>query len=156
MHGLKRFGRFRNVPGLRAGRTDRIKVYGMYRRVNVKRTLTAGLAVVFLLIMAAIGAGQPDAFAGKWLTDFGPMELTISGNEVNGTYGKTGGVITGTVSDDGTTLLGWWSESPTHQAPEDGGAMILTLEADGNRFAGTRWHGPSSGPGEEWKGIRVR
>jgi hypothetical protein len=130
----------------------------MDRRIKIKKTLTAGLVGGFLLVAAAVAGGQTatDAFAGKWLTDFGPMELAISGNDVSGTYEHGGGIMTGTVSDDGSTLLGWWSESPTYQAPEDGGAVIFTLGPDGNSFTGTRWHGPSNGPGDPWNGVRVR
>ncbi len=129
----------------------------MDARKRFRRTGRVGLGLCALLfLMAATAGAQTDAFAGKWLTDFGGMDLTISGNEVTGSYERDGGTITGTVSDDGATLLGWWSQSPTHQSPDDAGDVILTLSPDGNSFSGTRWRGPSNGPGQPWNGVRVR
>ena len=124
---------------------------------GLKRVGRSGLIVgAFLFVLSGTAPAQPEAFAGKWLSDFGGLELKVSGNDVAGSYEHAGGTITGTVSDDGTTLVGWWSESPTFQSPDDAGALILTLSPDGNRFTGTRWHGPSNGPGEPWNGVRVQ
>lgn len=83
-------------------------------------------------------------FAGNWVMNFGNMNLTQNGNNVNGTYNQlfygTSGSIAGTVS--GNKFTGTWSISG------GSGSVELNLSGDGKRFTG-KWNDEFS-----WCGAR--
>ena len=76
-------------------------------------------------------------FDGSWDTDWwGRLNLTISGNTVSGTYEESAGRVSGTLSADGKTIDGWWSEAPDYDPPASAGRFVLTLSADAQSFTG--------------------
>ena len=76
-------------------------------------------------------------FDGTWNTDWwGTLNLTVSGNSVSGTYEESDGRVTGTLSSDGRTIDGWWSEAPDYDPPASAGRFELTLSADAQSFTG--------------------
>lgn len=89
--------------------------------------------------------GEEVGFNGRWVTNSGIMDLTVTGDKVKGIYDQNEGEIEGTVS--GNVLKGKWYESPTYKEPEDGGDIELTLSEDGKSFTG-KWRAGSEG---EWK-----
>lgn len=74
-----------------------------------------------------------DGFAGTWDTDFGTMTATLRGNELRGSYQRSGatrpGIIIGTVRD--RTMTGTW------RSDLGSGGARLVLSSDGQRFSGT-------------------
>ena len=72
-------------------------------------------------------------FTGTWNTNFGPMTLTQTGNQVTGTYAdcpNNGATISGVVA--GSVLDGTWTE-PCHNSH---GLIHFVLSADGSSFTG--------------------
>lgn len=93
---------------------------------------------------------KPD-FSGMWITPFGTMEITQTGNRIQGTYEQNHGEISGDVI--GNVLVGSWSEAPSYQAPNDKGNLELLLSMDRKTFTG-RWRYGSEG---EWnEGLNGR
>jgi hypothetical protein len=97
--------------------------------------------VVILLVIIGIVAvvllmNRGASFAGPWVQNFGTMNITQNGSNVNGTYLNqfTGvnGTLDGSVS--GNVLNGTWHEGATQ------GTVQLTLAAAGNTFSGV-WNG---------------
>jgi tetratricopeptide (TPR) repeat protein len=93
-------------------------------------------------------------FAGKWNTTFKVMELSVEGNRVSGRYSHDNGRIDATLSADGKTMEGTWSEAPSYKPPQDAGRVIFKLSQDGNSLAGQWWYG-QDGKGGDWTGTRV-
>jgi hypothetical protein len=93
-------------------------------------------------------------FAGAWDSNFGRVELRVSGNRVAGAYSHDSGRIAGVLSDDGRTLSGTWSEAPSYQPPKDAGRMELTLSPDGKGFTGKWGYGDDSNF-DHWTATRV-
>ena len=95
-------------------------------------------------------------WSGQWDCGvWGVLTLTQSGNQVTGTYTYQGGILTATATgDNGNTLVGTWSEDPTHMPPKDAGDIEFTMSADGNSFTG-QWRYDSSGAWQPWNGQRV-
>jgi hypothetical protein len=91
------------------------------------------------------------AWSGTWNTDFGPMTLNVSGNNVTGTYVANSGKLTGTIS--GNTINGTWSELPTYAAPDHAGDFQFTLSSAGGGFSG-QWRYGSSGDWSSWNGTK--
>ncbi|HQJ87801.1 MAG TPA: C1 family peptidase [Methanoregulaceae archaeon] len=75
-------------------------------------------------------------FDGSWETESGLMVLHVSGRNVTGTYEIEAGRIAGTLSPDGRTLTGTWSDGPTYAPPDDQGTLVLVLSGDGASFEG--------------------
>jgi predicted nucleic acid-binding Zn ribbon protein len=103
---------------------------------------------------ARINRMSQSLWQGKWQTNWGVMTITVSGDRATGTYVHDSGKISGTISKDGKTLEGTWSEAPSYNAPSDAGRAVLTLSADGNSFSGTYWYG-KDGAGGSWSGKRI-
>lgn len=98
----------------------------------------------------------PKTLEGKWNTDWwGVLTINISGGNVTGTYVENQGKISGTLSADGRTIKGWWSEAPSYQRPEDAGIFNITLSPDGGSISGG-WHFGEDEHEFEIKGTRVR
>jgi hypothetical protein len=95
-------------------------------------------------------------WAGKWATSYGIVILEVSGSDVTGTFDWKEGKIEGTISDDGRTLTGTWSQAPTYEGPKDKGGLIWKLDEDGLRFKGAWGYGDDSTAGGEWNGDRGR
>ncbi|MDD5509213.1 MAG: PKD domain-containing protein [Dehalococcoidales bacterium] len=95
-------------------------------------------------------------WSGQWDCGiWGIMTLSQSGERVTGTYTYQGGILTATATgDNGNTLIGTWSEDPTHIPPEDAGDIEFTMSADGNSFTG-HWRYDSSGSWQSWEGERM-
>ncbi|MBN1572364.1 MAG: hypothetical protein JW984_04115 [Deltaproteobacteria bacterium] len=98
----------------------------------------------------------PKTLEGKWKTDWwGVLTITINGGSVTGNYEESQGRINGTLSADGRTIKGWWSEAPTYQRPECAGIFTITLSPDGGSISG-EWHFGESEYKYEMKGTRVK
>jgi len=84
-----------------------------------------------------ITAPVATTFDGTWNTDWwGRLNLTVSGNTVSGTYEESAGRVSGTLSADGKTIDGWWSEAPDYDPPACAGRFELTLSADAQSLTG--------------------
>jgi hypothetical protein len=92
-------------------------------------------------------------FAGNWDTNWGDMTCNVNGQTVNCTYTHDAGKIEASLSQDGVTMDGTWSESPSYLPPDDAGRVTFTLSADGKSMSGHWWYGPDSGGGD-WTGNR--
>lgn len=98
-------------------------------------------------------AGESTPWSGSWESNWGPMEITQSGNQVTGTYTHNDGRINGTVS--GNTLTGMWSEAPTYSLPNDAGDLVFTFAADGKSFTGNWRYGSGTGTWDgSWTATR--
>lgn len=96
-------------------------------------------------------------FAGRWQTEWGAIELTIKGRELKGTYPHDSGRLVGTVSLDGMTVTGTWSEAPTFKPPKDSGEFEFKLSEDGKKFKGLYWYGKRDPKvaGKVWDGKKI-
>jgi hypothetical protein len=93
-----------------------------------------------------------NGFAGTWKTDFGTMTFALTGgNQVHADYDFDGGSVTGTISGDGRTMTGTYSENKAK------GSFRFTLAADGKSFSGTwnRTSGTREPPTGTWSGKCV-
>lgn len=102
-------------------------------------------------------APEAKGFAGKWESTWGTIEFHIENGEMKGTFTHKGGRLTGKLSNDGRTLTGTWSQTPSHKPPKDAGPFEFALSADGKSFTGKWWYGyrpPDGSGGGEWKGNR--
>lgn len=107
---------------------------------------------------AAVSSGSV-TFLGTWQTtsDFGKLEINLAGLRVSGTYTHDNGKIEGTLSADGKTLTGTWSEAPSYKPPQDAGKFILKLADDGQSFSGRWWYGlTESAFSQVWNGERIK
>lgn len=120
----------------------------------IAAALVAGCTFSMPFQKGSSPAADPSTpWSGTWDSDWGPMELSQSGNQVTGTYEHNGGRITGTLSAN--TLSGTWSETPTYTAPDDAGDFTFTLAADGKSFSGEWWYGSRSGKADgSWSATR--
>lgn len=93
-------------------------------------------------------------FSGVYLTEYGPLRLTRTGDQVRGSYSSAGGqdsTLTGTVR--GHILTGRWRE------PGSKGTFTFTLDSDGRSFTGNfstdgsnedgEWGGHCRGDGDQ-------
>ena len=94
-------------------------------------------------------------FEGMWKTNFGTLVLKVKGNKVYGMYKNGEGKITGTLSDDGYTLTGRWSEAPDYLPPKHAGKFIFKLSKSGGSFRGL-WGFGDEKPDSEWIGRRIK
>jgi len=87
-------------------------------------------------------------FAGSWKTTFGTMTFERSGNQITSSYDFDGGNIRGTISGDGRTLTGTYSETSAK------GTFRFSLGADGKSFSGNwnRTSGTRNPPSGVWSG----
>jgi hypothetical protein len=96
------------------------------------------------------GAG----WAGAWDTNWGVVMLQVSGNQVTGDYPHDDGRLQGTISPDGMTLEGMWSEAPSYQGPNDAGRFVFTLAPDGLSWTGSWGYGDGLDAGT-WSATRT-
>jgi hypothetical protein len=90
---------------------------------------------------------QRPSFTGRYNTNWGPVVLTQSGQDVTGSYtGKFSGSISGTVKD--RTLHFSW------QGNGESGRGIFALSADGRTLTGTWGKNESATSGRNWSGVR--
>ncbi len=92
--------------------------------------------------------------AGTWETNWGPLTLTATGDQVSGTYGDGQGRIEGTLSAGGRRMEGTWSEPPSYEPPEHAGRVVFELSDDGDSLGGYWWYGEDE-EGGEWTGTRA-
>lgn len=97
---------------------------------------------------------NPKDVSGNWDTNWGPMTLSASNGKLTGHYTHDKGRIQGTLSADGRTLQGWWSEYPSYKGPKDGGRFLFRLSPDGKSLSGRWGYGDSLEAGD-WTGTRV-
>jgi hypothetical protein len=87
-------------------------------------------------------------YAGIWNSvEVGEMTLEIKGDYIVGFYSHDNGMISATLSKDGTYLEGTWSEEPTRQAPEDAGTIIMKLTNGDQTLECTYSYGDGPGGG---------
>ena len=102
------------------------------------------ILAVFMALLALPAAAQD--WSGRWQTMFREgqvvMDLTQTGDRVQGTYRPGDGRIEGTVN--GTRLDGRWIEANAS------GALLFVMSRDGQTFTG-RYD-----TGEYWNGFRTR
>ena len=84
-------------------------------------------------------------FSGVYQTDYGPLRLTRTGDQVRGSYSDDGkeGTVTGTVR--GNVLSGRWSD------PGRKGSFKFRLDPDGHSFTGSFTNDGSS-ERSDWNG----
>ena len=105
---------------------------------------------------AAVPAGTV-TFQGRWQTTFDKLEINLTGLRAGGTYIHDNGKIEGTLSADGRTLMGTWSEAPSYKPPQDAGKFILKLADDGQSFSGRWCYGfTESAFAQIWNGKRLK
>jgi hypothetical protein len=98
----------------------------------------------------------PKTLEGRWNTDWwGVLTININGSSATGTYVENQGRISGTLSADGRTIRGWWSEAPSYQRPEDAGIFNITISPDGRSISGG-WHLGEDEHEFKLTGTRVR
>lgn len=86
-------------------------------------------------------------FSGVYLTEYGPLRLTRTGDQVRGVYSSAGGkdsTVTGTVR--GNVLTGRWRE------PSGKGTFAFTLDPDGRSFVGSFSNDGDPNEAGEWGG----
>jgi len=89
------------------------------------------------------------SWEGTWNTDWGSMDITVSGATATGTYTTNNGKLDGKIN--GRYFSGTWSRSPSYSAPKDAGAFLFVMSEDGNSFKGDwkysdcSWMGPWDG-----------
>ena len=96
----------------------------------------------------------PALWTGTWDTDFGLMQLSASSSFVSGIYDWDEGYITGSLDATGCTMTGTWNEVPSRSPPDDAGAVVLTIGADGGTFSGVWGYGTSTGNGT-WSATKA-
>jgi hypothetical protein len=94
-------------------------------------------------------------FAGKWNTDFGPLEIQVNGVTAVGEYGSCEGELKGTVC--GTVLRGRWSQLAAEGPGITWGECVLTLTGLGESFNGTWTYLDGTPPPSKntWAGKRT-
>ena len=86
-------------------------------------------------------------FSGEYLTHYGPLQLTRTGDQVRGVYTTDDGkdsTVTGTVR--GNILTGRWAE------PGRKGTLRFTLDPDGRSFTGSFAFDGDPNEAGEWGG----
>jgi len=97
-----------------------------------------------------------DNFSGMWKTDWGILVMTVRNNQVSGNYENKNGRIEGTLSQDGKTVEGTWSQAPSYRAPKDSGKFVFSISDDGTEFKCEQWAGEKSDdPDDTWKGKKL-
>jgi len=97
-----------------------------------------------------------DNFSGMWDTDLGILVMTVQNNHVSGNYEKKNGKIDGTLSQDGKTVEGTWSQAPSYKAPKDSGKFVFSISDDYTKFKCEQWEGDKNGePDDTWKGKKL-
>jgi len=96
-------------------------------------------------------------FVGRWQTEWGTIELKVKDRKLTGTYPHDSGRLEGTVSLDGMTVTGTWSEAPTFKPPKDAGEFEFKLSEDGKKFKGLYWYGKRQAKvaGKIWDGKKI-
>lgn len=114
------------------------------------------IPVLVLALAAAHAAEQAFSVAGKWDTDFGPMELAENGDAVTGSYALEGGKILGTRSAN--QLTAYWTQNKSTRKCEKAvngshfyGRIVFDFTA--NAFVG-KWGYCEDMPADTWSGKR--
>ncbi len=94
-------------------------------------------------------------FEGLWKTNFGNLVIKVKGNKVLGLYKNGKGKIEGTLSEDGYTLTGKWSEAPDYLPPKHAGRFYFKLSRTGANFKG-KWGFGDEEPDSEWVGRKIK
>lgn len=94
-------------------------------------------------------------FAGDWDSNWGRMSITVNGVKIQASYTHDDGRIEATLSPDGRTLTGTWTEAPTRQPPRDFGQVTITLSPDGQTLSGKWGFGDTCDAGD-WTGTKIR
>lgn len=97
-----------------------------------------------------------DNFSGMWKTDWGILIMSVQNNQVAGNYENKDGKIEGTLSQDGKTVEGTWSQAPSYKAPKDCGKFVFSISDDYTKFKCEQWSGEKEGdPDDTWKGEKL-
>lgn len=115
------------------------------------------IPVLVLALASAHGAESALSLAGKWETDFGPMELTESGQAVTGAYALEGGKILGTRSAN--QLSAYWTQNKSARKCDKAvngsyfyGRVVFDFSA--TAFVG-KWGYCEDAPADAWSGKRA-
>ncbi|MCJ7444835.1 MAG: FecR family protein [Methanotrichaceae archaeon] len=103
-------------------------------------------------ISKAIFVDQICSWTGTWDTNFGSMDVQMSGNSVTGTYPHDQGRIQGAFSEN--KLIGKWFEAPSYNPPNDAGDLEFTMSADCRSFSGNWRYGSTGSWSGGWSGTR--
>lgn len=128
----------------------------------MNRLIAIALVCALLLSPLACKKGAPaddreayaQSFAGTWETTWGRMTITVTGTKATAGYTYREGRLEASLSADGRSMEGWWSEAPSYKAPDDAGRMVFQLSKDGQSLDGYWWFGEDE-DGGEWVGTRV-
>jgi hypothetical protein len=114
-----------------------------------------GLALVAAAVIATAAAcGNDDRaadFAGHWTSrQWGEHYIVVDGSTMKIIYTHDNGRVAGTL--DGATFTGWWTETPSRQAPRDAGTVEFTVSVtNGERKIDGKWrYGTDGNLREDW------
>ena len=122
---------------------------------NKKVETTEGKTDEFKMFEKQMKDELKPTFDGMWKTNFGTLIIKTKGKKVIGMYKNGNGKIEGTLSDDGYTITGRWSEAPDYKAPKHAGRFIFKLSKTGASFKGL-WGFGDEEPDSEWVGRKIK
>ncbi len=122
---------------------------------NKKVETTENKTDEFKMFEKQMKAQLKPTFDGMWKTNFGTLIIKVKGKKVIGMYKNGNGKIEGTLSDDGYTITGRWSEAPDYKAPKHAGRFIFKLSKTGASFEG-KWGFGDEEPDSEWVGRKIK
>ncbi len=122
---------------------------------NKKVETTEGKTDEFKMFEKQMKDELKPTFDGMWKTNFGTLIIKVKGKKVIGMYKNGNGKIEGTLSDDGYTITGRWSEAPDYKAPKHAGRFIFKLSKTGASFKGL-WGFGDEEPDSEWVGRKIK
>lgn len=120
-----------------------LELYGKARASGAEAEFVTALAEEVLLAQSDESRVAP-TFAGRWDTSFGPMNLTVEGEVISGTYAA--GSIEGKLEE--VRLVFRFTEADV------AGDGWFELATDGQSFAG-QWHNDGVTSLSAWRGTRM-
>ena len=135
------------VPESAAGNDYLIMVTLSAKRVTDTYTLEVNIPAAGSANTRRAAAAPCGKFSGTYSTDYGPLRLTRTGDQVHGVYGtdqEQDSTVNGTVR--GNVLSGRWTE------PGRKGTFRFTLDANGRSFTGSFFYDGDRNKAGEWGG----
>lgn len=103
------------------------------------------VALALLILASAVHAQSRAGLSGTWVTDLGSVVLEQKGADVEGTYGTSGGTISGTVQGKKVTVT--WRDGRNR------GPATFEVADDGMSWTGKWTHANGRGGGT-WRGWK--
>jgi hypothetical protein len=97
---------------------------------------------------------QDPGFAGHWTSpDWGEHYILVQGTTVKIIYMHDGGRVLGNLI--GTSVVGWWTEVPSRQGPDDAGVVEFTMSPINATIDGKWRYGTSGTLRADWDLVWV-